>query len=164
MSKQEGKKIGIEFTQALVGDVNGNLLAFTITGQEYKYVNGPLINGDYKIEKIEPHPTRENSILLTMKALKDFNKVEGLLTINYDATKGNLSGQGGAIDSFVTSFSPVDLVQVPNPGIVETITGAPTIAINYLEVTCHKGYAAETITAAPAEITVAFLSTEEINP
>ena len=40
MSKGEGLKIGIRFTEDLVGDISGNENAFTVTGKEYKYVNG----------------------------------------------------------------------------------------------------------------------------
>lgn len=56
MSKGDGLKIGIKFTEDLVGDVTGNESAFTITGQEYKYVDGPLIDGDYLVDKVERYP------------------------------------------------------------------------------------------------------------
>ena len=114
---------------------------------------------------LEDSSAPQDKILITMDDIQGrFPTVEGNLTVEYDATKGNLTGQGGAVDSFITIFAPIDLAPEPNPGIVETITGAPSISIDYLEVTYYKGYAAETITAAPAEITVAFLSTEVINP
>ena len=56
MSKSEGLKIGIRFTEDLAGDVSGNESAFVITGEEYKYVNGVLIDKEYQIEKIERYP------------------------------------------------------------------------------------------------------------
>ena len=58
MSKSDGLKIGIKFTEDLVGDVSGNESAFTITGQEYKYVNGPLIDGNYLVDKVERYPVQ----------------------------------------------------------------------------------------------------------
>lgn len=34
----------------------GNAAAFTVTGKEYQYVNGPLIDKEYKVEKVERYP------------------------------------------------------------------------------------------------------------
>lgn len=58
MSKAEGKKISIDFTLPLVGDVTGNEGAFTISSQEYLYTDGPdgngqLINKTYGVESVE---------------------------------------------------------------------------------------------------------------
>lgn len=58
MSKAEGKKIGIKFTLPLVGDVEGNENAFTVSGQEYQYTdgpdnNGPLVDKTYEVESVE---------------------------------------------------------------------------------------------------------------
>ena len=57
MSKSEGLKIGMKFTQDLIGDVSGNEQSFLITGKEYQYVNGTLIDGNYQVEKVERYPT-----------------------------------------------------------------------------------------------------------
>ena len=62
MSKAEGKKIGIKFTLPLVGDVSGNQGAFTVTGKEYQYTDGPdnngvLFNKTYQVESVERYPT-----------------------------------------------------------------------------------------------------------
>ena len=145
----------------LVGDKIGG---FTVSGQEYKYVNGPLVDKNYVIENIANHPTVDKAILIEFNNFGRFSTVKDNLIVEYDTAIGTLAGVGGNIESFTHTFTPTDLIPEPNPGVIETITGAPTISINYLEVTYHKGYAAETITAAPAEITVAFLSTEVINP
>ena len=107
----------------------------------------------------------QDKLLITMEDMQGrFPTVEGNLSVEYDASIGSLTGQGGAGYSFVVIFTPSDLVPEPNPGIVETITGAPSISINYFEVAYHKGYAAETITAAPAEITVDLIYVGVINP
>lgn len=34
----------------------GNEIAFTVTGQEYQYVNGPMIDKEYRVEKVERYP------------------------------------------------------------------------------------------------------------
>lgn len=65
MSKFFGSKIAIKFTQPLIGDVEGNESAFTVTGQEPQYTKfpgqilGPLIDGDYQVEKVERMPARD---------------------------------------------------------------------------------------------------------
>lgn len=58
MSKAEGRNVIIKFTDDLVGDVSDNINAFTITGEEYQWVdgpdnNGPLLDKEYQIDKVE---------------------------------------------------------------------------------------------------------------
>lgn len=65
--------------------------------------------------------TDETAIVLTMQTLKRFRNVEGDLTVTYDATVGNLAGEGGPVLSFSKTFSPVDLIQKPNPHDPENI-------------------------------------------
>lgn len=36
----------------------GNEIAFTVTGKEYQYVNGPLIDKEYQVEKVERYPVQ----------------------------------------------------------------------------------------------------------
>ena len=57
MSKGDGLKIGIKFTEDLVGDVSGNESSFTVGGQEYNYVNGVLLDKEYIVDKVEQYPT-----------------------------------------------------------------------------------------------------------
>ena len=57
MSKAEGKQIVVKFTMPLLGDVTGNVSAFSVTGQEYQYINGPIINKNYGVVSVERYPT-----------------------------------------------------------------------------------------------------------
>ena len=57
MSKSEGLKIGIKFTEDLVGDISENESAFKATGQEYKYIGGPLMGKEYVVDKVERYPS-----------------------------------------------------------------------------------------------------------
>lgn len=60
MSKGDGKRIAIKFTEPLDGDVAGNETHFTVTGKEYEYVgdvNGELIDTEYEVDKVERYPT-----------------------------------------------------------------------------------------------------------
>ena len=168
MSKGEGKKIAIQFTDELVGDVSGNEEAFTVTGKEYKYVNGPLIDMGYPIKTVERYPTLpQDKILLNFGDLNTerFNNVEGNITIKYDATKGNLSGRGGAVESFERSFLPTGLFQVPNPNAEEYVSVAPVEVVAVLnDVEYIGGFGNENITVAPFEVTVLLQDVGEINP
>ncbi len=108
-----------------------------------------------------------DTILLTMNPLKRFNNVEGDLTVKYDAAKGNLTGAGGAVESFEVEFTPTDLVQTPNPGITDTLTvEMDQINIDFLKITYTEAYMIETekITVAPAETTIMLTHVSVINP
>lgn len=166
MSKGDGLKIGIRFTESLVGDVSGNEIAFDITGQEYKYINGSLIDCNYVINSVQVHPTVENAILLTVDWWGKFNNVEGGLKVSYDSAKGNLQGIGGAVESFEATFTPEDLVPTPNPNVEEYISVAPNITVNFNPMEWLKGYESEshTITVSPVAVTVALTDVSIINP
>ena len=138
---------------------------FSINGQEYKYVNGNLVNKTYRITNLEPHPTEPNSILLTLDWWSKFNNVEGELTVKYDATKGNLTGSGGAVESFEVEFTPTDLVQTPNPGIEEHLKAYPyEIVLGLKEIEFQNRYAEEYLKAYPYEIVLDLKHVSEINP
>jgi len=144
----------------------GNEVAFAIPGKEYKYVNGVLLDIDYKPTSVELHPTVDKAILLTFPNMGGFNNVEGNLTVNYDATKGNLSGRGGAVESFENVFLPTDLIQTPNPNVEEYVSVAPVeVVADLLDIEYPKAYGdMGTITVAPFEVTATLLDVEDINP
>ena len=166
MSKSEGKQIVIKFTSELVGDVSTNLLAFSVTGQEYKYVNGPILDKTYEVLSIANHPTVVNALLLTMKTNNYFNNASGKLKINYDASKGNLSGRGGAVESFERLFLPTELIATPNPNAEESISVSPIEIIAELkDIERLSGYdLSENISVAPFEVTATLIDVEDINP
>lgn len=78
MSKGEGRYVGIKFTEELIGDISGNESAFAIAGKEYKYVNGPLIDKEYQVKKVERYPAGrlyqdnfENGIINGVKIISE---------------------------------------------------------------------------------------------
>lgn len=91
MSKAEGKKIAIKFTMPLLGDVTGNVAAFSVTGKEYQYINGPIINKSYTVESVERAPAS----LFYQEA---FNGVSDGVEI----------GTGG-LNLILPAFSPTDI-------------------------------------------------------
>lgn len=58
MSKADGQKIGIKFTQPITSDISTlDTSAFTITGQEYNYVPGGVLEStEYEVDSVERHP------------------------------------------------------------------------------------------------------------
>lgn len=145
--------------------VGSKIAGFIVKGQQYKYINGPLLDKEYVIENVSEHPTIDKAVLIEFNTLGRFPTVEGNLTVEYDATVGNLAGRGGFVESFIEVFTPTDLVPEPNPGIQETITVAPAeLVINHIPISYHPRYAEDTITVAPAELTVNLIDVEVINP
>ena len=136
-----------------------------ITGQEYKYVYSPLLDKTYGVDSIEIHPTVLKALLLNMSLFNNFNNVEGNLTVEYDATKGNLSGTGGVVESFIEVFTPTELIQTPNPNVEEYIAVAPIeVVADLLDIEYPKAYGDEIITVAPFEVTATLIDVEDINP
>lgn len=141
--------------------------AFFITGKEYKYLHGPLINVEYKVDRVEKHPVEANSVLLTMKDFNSFNNIEGHLTIHYNAIKGNLSGRGGVVESFTERFTPTDLVPEPTPAVAETISVAPTgLDIELVPIEYIDGFSkgSDSITVAPTSLEIELVHIDIENP
>jgi hypothetical protein len=146
----------------LIGD---KIAGFTVKGQQYKYINGPLLDKEYVIENVSEHPTIDKAVLIEFNTFGRFPTVEGNLTVEYDASVGNLAGGGGFVESFSEVFTPTDLVPEPNPGIQETVTVAPaTLEVDFIPVEYVNRYAEETITVAPATLEVELIHISIINP
>lgn len=148
----------------------GNNIAFTITGDQYKHVDGPNFNGpilttEYPVQSVEEHPTEPNAIRLTLSDLSPgrFNNALGKIKVQYDSTKGTLQGRGGPIESFTEEFTPTGLVQKPNPGPAENFKMTAATTVDFIKIEYNNRYAAENfkITAA-ATITLTFVGV--INP
>lgn len=115
---------------------------------------------------IEEPDAPQDKIRIVMDEFSRFPTVEGNLTVEYDATIGNLVGQGGAVESFVETFTPTDLVPEPNPNVAENISVSPIEIIAELkDIEFPKGYSEHgNITVAPIEVTAVLLDVEDINP
>lgn len=120
------------------------------------------ILGNLRIEA-EVNPPLDD-ILITMHPLGRFNNVEGNLKVSYDASKGNLAGRGGAVESFEVEFLPEDLIPLPNPIVDQgkfTVNAGTTLS--FTQVNYFKAFGKETFTVIPS-CTVAFILAETINP
>jgi len=174
MNKGQGKIVTIKFTEDLVGDVSGNESAFTISGQEYQWVdgpdnNGPLIDKTYQVETVQRHPTLDDSHLqIIINDLSRFPSVVGNLTVEYDKNVGNLQGLGGVVESFIQTFAPSDLVSEPNPGHTHTVSVAPTdLVVDLIPIQYIDGVdktEEHTVTVAPTSLTVELIHIDDLNP
>lgn len=144
---------------------DNNKIAFKIEGQQLRYMNGPLINGDYQIESLERHsnsPT--NTLLLTMKPFKRFNNVEGDLTISYDATIGNLTGVGGFVENFSVTFEPEDLEKLINPSTFEYFEINADAIIDHIKMDYTYGYHKDIYFEITASAEVSHIDLTIVNP
>lgn len=146
--------------------------AITVTGNEYKYVNGPTDNGltltrEYPVEKVEKHPTRENAILLTIRTPYEFNNVLDSLIVDYDNSKGNLMGRGGLVESFSNTFTPSDLIPVPAVGETERIAstvGHRVIEFKPVVYSSINDDKQDKISASPGVVLIDFKDAGTIDP
>ena len=170
--KPTGTDIIIECT---TGETQGQWQAVSngdiITSDTNLWIRATLSTEDTAITPIlqdlwlEEASAPQDKILLTLDWWSRFNNVEGDLTVNYDATKGNLTGVGGAVESFEVEFTPQDLVQTPNPNEEELIKAYPyEIVLDLNELEYKNGYLEETIKAYPYEIVLNLINVDEINP
>jgi hypothetical protein len=166
MSKAEGKKIAIKFTMPLLGDVTGNVSAFSVTGQEYKYINGPIIAKTYTVTSVVAHPTEPRTLLITVDQFARFNNVEGQLTVSYNQALGNLKGTTGDVLSFNYPFTATDLRREINPNDEETIRGIIIATLDYSLIQYLSASSTEqhTIKANALTATVEYTDVTIVNP
>lgn len=116
----DGALIRITFTQPLTGVLTGNESHFTVSWQEYDRVpGGVLVQKSYS-----PDSTRagesEYEIILEMAWNERFMNAVGTLRVQYDGG-GTLQGNGGSVEPFDVSFTPIGLIPKPNQNDTEHI-------------------------------------------
>ncbi len=112
---------------------------------------------------IEEPDAPYDQIRLVMHPQGRFNNVEGPLTVQYDQSKGSLSGRGGPVEGFTETFTPTDLEPKPNPHVAENIEVSAEANVDFIKVTYKQRYADEQITVN-ATVTVDFIYVGIINP
>lgn len=164
MSKALGKKIAVKFTMPLLGDVTGNVSAFSVTGQEYKYINGPILNKTYTVISVVAHPTEPRTLLITVDDFTRFNNVEGQLKVSYNSALGTLVGVGGAVQNFDAHFTPLDLRREINPNDEETVRGTISSAtIEYAVMQYLNAYHEHTLNAVMSAV-IEYTDVTIVNP
>ncbi|WP_350342340.1 LamG-like jellyroll fold domain-containing protein [Proteinivorax tanatarense] len=94
-----------------------------------------------------------------------FQNVKGELTVSYDASKGNLTGEFGSVESFTENFKPKGLKPLLNPYLTENLNASSDysldfLKINYKDVPINQ----ETITAKAINLELDFIHIDVINP
>lgn len=146
-------------------EATGNDAAFIVTGEEYQYVNGPLIPMTYKVLSVERHPDYRDDqhLLLTMHPQGRFNNVIGSLSVEYLQSIGMLRGRGGPVDGFVKTFIPTELASKPNPVIQESIETKAISEISFIGVINKYGYGVDNISVS-TNVSIDFIDVRIINP
>jgi hypothetical protein len=170
--KPTGTDIIIEYTTGTTQGIwqevsNGDI----ITSNTNLWIRATLSTADTTVTPIlqdlwiEEASAPQDKILITMDWWNRFNNVEDKIKVLYDASKGSLTGAGGAVESFEVEFTPQDLVQTPNPNEEELIKAYPyEIVLDLNELEYKNGYLEETIKAYPYEIVLNLINVDEINP
>lgn len=144
----------------------GNEAAFTVTGQEYKYINGPIIEKTYQVVSVERHPdyTDDKHVLLTMHPQGRFNNVVGNLTVSYDHTIGKMQGRGGFVESFSATFEPSELVTFPQPNADQGIIAvAIQASVSFVHIDYYSRYGDSTVVVL-ITCSISFLHVDDVNP
>lgn len=113
-------------------DVNG----WTVSGQEQTMQpDGVLAAEVYTIRKITK--TEDSlGIILWLNMLDRILAPEGVVTVAYDKTAGNLLGQGNLqVESFSITFTPTGLTSIINPNEHESLTALIQQIVTVSEVT-----------------------------
>lgn len=150
----------IESSQTINGNSDINIRVTLLTDSNDKT---PTLKSMW----LESPTVPQDKIVITMDWWGRFNNVEEKIKVVYDATKGNLQGAGGAVESFEVEFTPTDLVQTPNPHVVEHLKAYPyEINLDFKEIDFQSRYVIEEehLKAYPYEITLDLKHVSEINP
>lgn len=141
--------------------------AINIYGNQWDYVGGEIKRVDYAIQSVEHHPTEEYTLLITLHEnyQEAFDEIVGDLTLEYKGKLGNLVGYGGALEDFSVSFTPVDLISSPNPGVIEHLMINALSAMDLIPLTFIKGYGNnETLKVEAFTITTELIYSNIENP
>lgn len=120
---EEGERIEIQFTEALIGEVaDCPPETFTVTMETYDYVPGGTRRTVARtVTAVSAHPERADTLVLTVRpgSGNSIQNALGEVTVAYAG--GSLVGLGGAVAEFSRSFTPDGLVQKPDQNDVEHI-------------------------------------------
>ncbi len=168
--KPAGTDITIEYT---TGQIQGTWIEIlngdVITSDTNLWLRVTLETTDTSVTPtlqdlwIEEPDAPQDKIRIVMDEFSRFPSVVGDITVEYDATIGNLAGRGGPVESFTEEFTPTGLVQKPNPGPAENFKMTAAAAVDFIKIEYNNRYTAENfkITAA-ATITLTFVGV--VNP
>lgn len=148
-----------------------NNSAFTVKGEEYKYVqgpndNGPIIEKKYQIKSVYGDTEDSTKVIIEMESIEGrFNDVQGDINVSYDSTAGNLFGSGGDVESFSASFTPENLEEEPNPGHTERISVAPSVEAEFVAIDYQEAFNdGEQLSVTAVSVEAELIHIDIINP
>lgn len=112
---EQGQWVEVSNGEVVTSDTN---LWFRVTLETTDASVTPTLQDLWIEEPDEP----QNQIRLVLNPYSRFNNAVGDITVSYDQSVGNLYGVDGLVTSFTETFTPTDLVPVPNPNPKEKIT------------------------------------------
>lgn len=143
MSKSRGLKIVVEFDQDILGDVSGNLSAFSVTGfQRNPLPYGPVQSKTYTIGSIGRVAGMENAIELVFSDTNRFSDAVGNMVVSYNSEVGSLSGKQ-LVESFSLEFSPEGLVGTPVHQ-EHVVVGVHSASLTTIRIEYETGYHPDT--------------------
>jgi len=127
-----------------------------IKGLQKKHLLAPALPKDYSVDTLELHPDFPDKKHLRLTTLEDsrFNNNEGHLTIEYTQIPTGLAGRGGLVESFSQTFTPTDLVPVPNPYAAEHVTFSMTPSMVATQVYYNRSTTEEHVSVSLNDITL----------
>lgn len=142
----------------------GNEKAFTVKGNvPYPLQHGELQETIFTVASVDRKEGTADTIILTFDWNNRFNDVQGLMTVEYDDTVGNLQGEALAVESFSETFVPEDLEPTPVHEHIITIT-ADDLMVDFKFVTYEIQEFDHTINVEGTELFVDFMHVDEIPP
>lgn len=140
MSKKDGQRIILTFSQKIISDANLAKDAISLLYKEYDMTpEGKLINIERSPISVKNISANKKKIALNFASgiTHSFQNVVGKIKVKFDSTKGTLSGYGGPVESFETTFLPEDLEYKPNPHNPEHIEVSVSATGNLIRI-YHK--------------------------
>lgn len=116
-------RIYIHEIQAYAERAAYQVAGWTVTAQEYNRIpNGELTDITYLVRRVTK--SEDNlSVFLWLDLPYRMKNPDGLVTVNYSKSLGNLAGAYSAyVDDFQLQFTPSDITPVFNPNVVEHIS------------------------------------------
>lgn len=106
----------------------------------------------------------DNKIALVLPKSSRIRNARGNVTVEYDASKGNVSGQGAAIDSFIEEFLPTGLVRQDNPMSVDNVAATADVIATLFKIDYKQGQDTPTSkVTATADVTMKFTKSDIID-
>lgn len=122
ISNTDGYNITIEFDNNISGNTDVLVYSFDIYSLEEEYVYGPTFTKYYAPASVT---IIDNVIQLTFNDSNSFNNACTDVTVTYNMGRGDLvDDNGNRIKTQSVSFTPINLIQKPNPNCKEYINGS----------------------------------------